>query len=319
MAHEKSRNLQLGLFVVAGGVLLVLALYLIGSKQNLFGNTFMLKVRFHNVNGLMQGNNVRFAGIDIGTVSQVEIENDTTVIVSMVLEDKIQKFIKRNAVASVGSDGLMGNKLVNINASPYPASIVDDGYILSSLRPIETDEMVRTLNKTNENILVVTNNLRVITDNISNRNSFWHLLADSMLAQDLKSTVTGLRQTTENAGAFTRDLRSLSQEIKQGKGIGALLKDSLLPYHLSQSANNLQVTTDSFYSMSRDLNAIVHALNRGEGSIGYLIRDTSFAQHLNRSVVHIDTAAVNFDRNMRAMHYSWPFKKGYRKMKESKK
>lgn len=116
MANETSKNIRVGLFVMIGTAFLIFALYLIGAKQNLFGSTFRLKAQFKNVNGLMAGNNVRFTGIDVGTVESVDILNDTTVNVTMVIEDKVQEFIKKNATAAVGTDGLMGNKLININA-----------------------------------------------------------------------------------------------------------------------------------------------------------------------------------------------------------
>src|SRR4051812_7579627 len=150
MAANTKRNIRLGIFVIAGTVLLIAALYLIGSKQNLFGNSFRLQARFYNVGGLMQGNNVRFAGIDVGTVEWVRIENDTVVLVSMLLDKDVQKFIRKNAVATVGTDGLMGNKLVNINSGGDLAPQVENGDEIRSRRPVEMDEMVRTLDVTNE-------------------------------------------------------------------------------------------------------------------------------------------------------------------------
>ena len=99
MAQETSKNIRVGAFVLIGTALLIFSLYLIGAKQNLFGSTFELKSQFKNVNGLMPGNNVRFTGIDVGTVKSVEIINDSTVNVTMVIEDKVQAFIKKNATA----------------------------------------------------------------------------------------------------------------------------------------------------------------------------------------------------------------------------
>lgn len=86
MANESRRNIRLGIFVISGTAFLIIALYLIGNKQNLFGSTFSVSARFYNVNGLMKGNNVRYAGIDVGTVESIEILNDTSVNVVMVLE-----------------------------------------------------------------------------------------------------------------------------------------------------------------------------------------------------------------------------------------
>ena len=97
MGAENLRYVRLGVFIIAGTALLVTALYLIGNKQNLFGSTFRVSAQFHDVNGLMKGNNVRFGGIDVGTVESVEIITDTSVNVVMVIEDDIQQFIKKNA------------------------------------------------------------------------------------------------------------------------------------------------------------------------------------------------------------------------------
>lgn len=85
---RKNRNIRLGLFIATGTVLLVAALYLIGNKQNLFGSTFKISAQFKNVNGLMSGNNVRFGGIDIGTVKSVEIISDSSVNVVMIINNK---------------------------------------------------------------------------------------------------------------------------------------------------------------------------------------------------------------------------------------
>src|SRR5690349_12707063 len=126
MAKEVSKNIRLGVFVLLGTILLIAALYLIGNNHNLFGNTFRISAEFYNVNGLMPGNNVRFSGIDVGTVESVEIVSDSSVRVVMVIEQDIRKYIRKNAVASIGTDGLMGNKLVNINSSDEDAEPIEE-------------------------------------------------------------------------------------------------------------------------------------------------------------------------------------------------
>ncbi|MFM7902274.1 MAG: MlaD family protein [Bacteroidota bacterium] len=132
-------NIRLGLFVTIGTLVLVVALYLIGSNQSMFGSTIRISAQFYNVNGLMQGNNVRYAGIDIGTVDKIKIENDSSVTVYMLIEKKHSQYIKKNALAAIGTDGLMGNKLVNINPGRGSSEPVVDGDMIASLKPVETD------------------------------------------------------------------------------------------------------------------------------------------------------------------------------------
>lgn len=102
---------------MAGTAFLIAVLYLIGAKRSLFSDTFKISAEFYNVNGLMSGNNVRFSGINVGTVESVNIVSDSSVLVVMLIEDKVKSYIKKNSVATVGTDGLMGNKLININAA----------------------------------------------------------------------------------------------------------------------------------------------------------------------------------------------------------
>lgn len=313
MEQETSRNIRLGLLVLGGTLLLIGAFYFIGSRQNLFGSTFTLSARFYNVNGLMEGNNVRFAGIDVGTVESLEIENDSSVKVNMVLEKRIQKFINKNAIASIGTDGLMGNKLVNINSgSPSPA--VQDGDAIHTLRPLEMDEMVRTLNTTNENIKVISSNLRSITDRISSKNSLWSLLMDTVVAENVKSSVVNLKLMSHKALLVTGDLRELSNGMKNGKGtIAALISDTALSTDLRQTIVKFERLSDTAGVITGNLSHFSQKLRRGEGSAGVLLNDTNLVHDLNSSIRTIHKGAASFDENMIAVRQSWPFKRYFRR------
>ena len=114
MKKEQSTYIKLGLFVVAGSIILMVGAYMLGNQPNMFSSTFEITTRFKNVNGLQEGNNVRFSGIQVGTVSKIVMENDTSVRVHMIIEDDVRQHLRRNAIAMVGSDGLVGSMLINI-------------------------------------------------------------------------------------------------------------------------------------------------------------------------------------------------------------
>jgi phospholipid/cholesterol/gamma-HCH transport system substrate-binding protein len=317
MAEENSRNIRLGVFVLAGTVLLVMALYFIGSKQNLFGSTFRITARFYDVNGLMQGNNVRFAGINIGTVESVDIENDSTVKVTMVIKNKVKGFIKKNSVASVGTDGLMGNKLVNISSSKIASGEIQEGDELVSQRPLEMDAMMRTLDVTNENIKVITGNLREVTSKLNSKKSVLNVITDTIVSGDLKSAVVNLRLMTNQGLMVTGNLKNMTQMMKDGKGtIGALITDTIIGGKLKQTVVNLERFSDTAAIVSGDISYLVRQLKQGKGSLGLLLTDTMVVHNLNRSLKSIDTSANKFSDNMDNLHYSWPFKKGYKKRKK---
>jgi phospholipid/cholesterol/gamma-HCH transport system substrate-binding protein len=171
MAKKIANNVRLGLFVLSGLFILILLLYMIGKSQNMFGAKYTLKARFENVQGLVPGNNVRYGGIVAGTVKDVHIVNDTTIEVVMLIKLAMKDFIRQDAVASIGTDGLMGNKLVNITPSGNPAPLAPNGGLISSKKPVDTDEMLRLLNSTNRDIAIIADNLKQTIERVNNSTS----------------------------------------------------------------------------------------------------------------------------------------------------
>ena len=132
MAKRGINNVKLGAFALAGLIFLVLLLYMIGKNRNLFGSTYTLKARFENIQGLVTGNNVRFAGIEAGTVKRIKIQNDTTVEITMIIDKKMLNVIRKNAMVSIGTEGFVGNKVVNIVPSRQPSPLAEEGDMLVS-------------------------------------------------------------------------------------------------------------------------------------------------------------------------------------------
>ena len=305
MGQETSKNIRVGAFVLAGTVLLILSLYLIGAKQNLFGSTFKLKSQFKNVNGLMPGNNVRFTGIDVGTVKEVEIINDSTVDVTMVIENKVQAFIKKNATAMVGTDGLMGNKLINIFSSNESAPSVEDGDFLVSKSPLGTDDMMRTLNITNENVKDITIDLKNIVHRLNSPNTLWSILMDTIVAENVKQAIVNIKVTGERTAIITGDLSRIVKHIKDGKGtIGALIADTSFAAKLNQSIVNIKLITDSLALVTGDMHYITNKVKKGEGGIGTVLMDTTFVNNLNESMKNIRSGTKNFDEDMEALKHN---------------
>lgn len=312
---ELNRNMRLGIFVLAGTVFLLLALYLIGRKQDLFGSTFKLRAEFYNINGLNTGNNVRFAGIDVGTVESIEIVSDTSVRVTMVIRNDVIEFIKKNAIASIGTDGLMGNKLVNINNGVDTAPSVKEGDILLTQRPLEMDEMIRTLNITNNNVKEISSNLKSITERLNNKNSLWSILTDTLIAEDIKASVANLKLLSNNAVIATGDIKKITADLRHGKGIGALITDTIISSQLKQSVVKINRISDTAVVIEGEINSILTDLRNGKGTFAMLVNDTSFVSDLKKSMSSLEKGTGSFDENMKALQYSWPFKKYFRKRK----
>jgi phospholipid/cholesterol/gamma-HCH transport system substrate-binding protein len=198
MEKKTGNTIKLGVFVTLGGLFFIIGIYFIGQKQRLFSNVFKISASFKNVSGLQVGNNVRFAGINIGTVENIEIVNDTSVKVNMIIDEDVHRFIKKDVKAVIGSEGLMGNKTVNIlHGSPDQPEVADNGSILTD-KPIDMDEIFARLKTTADNSAIISEDLAKITGNISNgKGTIGKLFMDTAMAQTLNQTFTNLKSGTK--------------------------------------------------------------------------------------------------------------------------
>jgi phospholipid/cholesterol/gamma-HCH transport system substrate-binding protein len=186
---------KLGIFIVTGLVLLVFGLYFIGKQKNLFVTVFPLKSVFSNVSGLKPGNNVRFGGIIVGTVEAVQLITDTSVLVNMSIKDEVRKFIKRDANASIGSDGLVGDRVVLISPGIANGEPVHNNDVLSSRTPVETTQIMEGLKTSADNAAIITQQLAEVAYKVNHgRGIISRLLGDSSMGNNLNATMVNLKK-----------------------------------------------------------------------------------------------------------------------------
>jgi phospholipid/cholesterol/gamma-HCH transport system substrate-binding protein len=320
MKTKKVDNAKLGVFVMAGVLFMIVTLYMIGKNRNLLGRTFTIKAVVNNVNGLVPGNNVRFKGIDVGTVKAITVFDDTLIYVTMVLDEKMKPYIKQNALASIGTDGLMGNKLMNINSQGGAAPPVEEGSIIQSRVPIETDEMLRTLNTTNNNMEKITNNIREITVKLNNSNSLWNLLSDTVITQDLKYAVKDFRKAGSNTADLTRNAKNMVSRFESGDGlVGTLFTDTTLSDKLDYSLVKIQQASDQTSEMIKNLDSVISKFKEGEGTATLLFADTAMRNKLVRSGSSIEQGTSRFNENMEALQSNFLFRPYFKKQEKIKK
>jgi phospholipid/cholesterol/gamma-HCH transport system substrate-binding protein len=198
MPKEKNYKWKLGFFAVGILVVTICAIYYIGKEKNKFGSVIRIGAIFKTVSGLKAGSNVRFGGIDVGTVDGIRLITDTSVQVDMIIQANVQKFIKKDAQASIGSDGLMGDKVVVIAPGTTGQPPVAESDVLQAQVPIETDQIMASLKTSADNAAVITTNLADITNRISHgKGALGKLLHDTTLSSNISSTMKNLKQSSE--------------------------------------------------------------------------------------------------------------------------
>jgi phospholipid/cholesterol/gamma-HCH transport system substrate-binding protein len=198
MKNEASKKIRLGIFVTLGILFFIIGIYYIGQQQRLFSPTIRIVSVFKDINGLQVGNNVRYAGINVGTVDNIVLTSDTSVEVSVLIDKDLREFVKKDATATIGSEGLMGNKIVVIaSGSMASAAIENDDYI-KSVAPINMDDIMANLKVTTDNAAVITEDIAVITGYMSRGDGpIGKLLIDSNLAETVDQTLNNLKSATK--------------------------------------------------------------------------------------------------------------------------
>jgi phospholipid/cholesterol/gamma-HCH transport system substrate-binding protein len=317
MRKKKIDNAKVGMLVLAGLLFLVFTLYMIGKNRNLFGSTFTIKAMLTNVNGLVPGNNVRFKGMDVGTVKSIEVENDTAIVVTMTIDETMKPYIRRNAIATIGTDGLMGNKLISINSHLGEALPIRQGDIIQSRQPVETDEMLRTLNTTNNTIERITHNLYEISVKLNSSQSLWTLLSDTVITKDLKEAVVDFKEAGANTAEVTATARNLVQKLDNGKGLAhKLFTDTTLSTQLTSSLQQIELASNQTSAIMKDLKNIVDDMKQGDGTAGLLLTDTLLRQSLFKSAINIEQGTDRFNQNMEALKKNFLFRKYFKKLEK---
>ena len=211
-------------------------------------------------------------------------------------------------------DGLLGNKLITIAPYKKGGTLIQEGSIMNTVNSIQIDKAIRKLLVTNDNLGVISENLKTFSNSFNSTNSVWHLLSDSTVSENVRHALVHINVTTEHTAIITGDLSNMMKDVKSGKGtIGALLTDPSLSHNLKQTIVNIESVTDSFAIISGNFKSISDKIKNGDGAIGTLISDTTFVHKLNASMDNIKNGSNNFNENMEALKHSWPFKKYFRK------
>ncbi len=319
MEKTTSQKIRLGLFVIIGLLVFILAVYFIGDKQKMFGKTNHLEAVFNNVNGLQLGNSVRYSGISVGTVRGIMMVNDTIIRVDMVIDKAIFSYIKKDAVATISSDGLVGNMIINIIPGKGNEPSVKPGDEIRSYNRVRTEDMLNTLSVTNKNAAKLTANLLKITDQINEgKGPLGSLLNDTIMSRDLKETMRYLKLTSKGASETITKIDKLVASMDNKNNVVGVIKDSAVANKVKKMVTNLDQSTKEINVVIANLNATILSIKDGKGSINYLANDPELVQKIDSTMTNINEASAKLNENMEAMKHNFLFK-GYFKKQEKEK
>lgn len=296
MGMDKSKLLKLGIFITAGLALFIAGIFYIGSRENLFTDTFEISSVFKSVNGLSQGNNVQFAGINVGSISNITILSTDKVRVTMKIEEEVRKYIKRDSEASINSEGLVGNKVLLISAGTPGSEPVEQGDTLTAVTPAQLGDIINNLNESSKEAQIIAKEISDIAAKVNRgEGTLGRLVNNTDLYDNLDSLTANVAMSTSRIDEI------LSQTSTTLNLVTADIKE------LSSSA---KVITDN-------LGSITTKINSSQSLVGTLLTDTAFANNIkglirnaNRTTANLEMGSFSLYQNMEALKHNFLFK-GY--------
>ncbi len=270
MKREFLTEIRVGLFVLVGLVLVMTIVFMLGSEGKLFERHYKLKARFQDISGLRVGAMVQLGGLNVGMVDEIRFakelyEKEITVVLSV--NRKYQRRIRADSVATINTQGLLGDKFVFISVGSEGEPMLEDGAFLKSEETTPIFELAEKAGKIMDDISAAARSIRQLLESVEGEKE-----------GDLRRTLKSLRVTIEKIQTGPGLVHSLIYDPK-GKDVVASLArtlDAISELTEDVTREDKEETRGLIANLRRasaDLREILAGIRRGEGTIGMLVRD----------------------------------------------
>lgn len=304
---DNRKQITVGIFILIGLVIFVLAVFTLGSQRKTFVKSFTVNAVFNNVQGLKAGNNVWFSGVKIGTIKKIQFYGISQVQVFMNIEENAHLYIHKDASASISSDGLIGNKIIEISGGNPKFPFVEDGDQLQVASTLSTDDIMKTFQVNNKNLVEVTSDFKVLARNlVEGKGAAGALLADEQIATNFKAIVENLKATSESANRMSKDMNTFARTLNTKGGLAdKFMTDTVVFARLEQSVNEFRKTAQSASAMTENLNKATAKFNQTDNAVGLLINDQKTAEQVKVIMYNLETSSKKLDENLEALQHNF--------------
>ncbi|MEO8712292.1 MAG: MlaD family protein, partial [Parafilimonas sp.] len=301
--------------------------FTLGGQKKTFVKTFTINAVFNDVGGLLKGGNIWFSGVKVGTVKKISFYGNSQVEVAMSIVDEAQSHIHKDAKAKIGSDGLIGNKIIIIYGGNATAPIVEKNDFLTVEKALSTEDMLATLQANNLNLLSITNHFKSISKSIdSGKGTLGTLLNDTVIANklsvtvnDLQATMANFKAASVNSKAVISNLQSFSGKLnEQGNSIHDLVTDTTIYTNIKGTMLQLQNAANSVSQFTANLKTISDRLNEKDNTVGVLLNDPAAASSLKNTLKNLETSSQKLDEDLEALQHNFLLKGYFRKKEKAK-
>lgn len=320
--RHNNRPVVVGIFILVGLAILVVTIFTLGGQKKTFVKSFTLNAIFNDVGGLAVGANIWVSGLKVGTVKKIGFYGDSKVQVTMSIENAAESHIHVNAKAKMGSDGLIGNKIVIIYGGDSTKPQVGKNDFLMVENALSTDDMLATLQLNNKNLVEITNSFKSISKKIDNGNgTIATLLNDKNMVFKLNKTVENLQVMAENLKVVSlsgktvlSDFEKFSGKInKSGNSINEFASDTLVYNKIVVTVTQLQNAASSLNKFTANLKTVSDKVNQKDSPIGVLLNDAETANSLKNTIKNLESGSHKLDEDLEALQHNFLLKGFFKK------
>ena len=238
------------------------------------------------------------------------------------IEENIAKHIKKNAVATIGSDGLVGNMILNILPRDGMAATIENGDSIKSFSKIEPDDLLSNLSLTIKNTEILTEDLLKITNAINTgQGTLAAVLNDTMMSSDLKQTFRTIKEMSQDASYTLMELNHLVKSIKTNDEsvLGILLNDTISGNKLETTLSNLAASSITMENTVEKVNSIITNMETSKGTFNYIINDTALVNSIKATLKNVNEGSEKFNQNMEALKHNFLTRSYFRKLEREER
>ncbi len=315
---NNKRAVIVGIFVFLGLAIFILTVLTLGSQKKTFEKSITVKAFFNNVNGLQKGNNIWFSGVKVGTIKKVILQGNGKVEVDMSIEEQSVKFIPKDAKAKLSSDGLIGSKIIEIYGGSSNSPAIEAGDVLSNDKLLNTDEMMNTLSRNNDNLLAITNDFKAVSSGLAaGKGSIGKLLTDETMYDQLNATTNILKRVSDNLERLSSNVSSYTSKLnRDGTLANDLVTDTVIFSKLRATISQLQkvaTTSDSVMNnlqttssgLNKGVNNLNDALGNNKTPVGMLLHDEQAAANIKNTLKNLQSGTKKLDDDLEAIQHNF--------------
>jgi phospholipid/cholesterol/gamma-HCH transport system substrate-binding protein len=260
---ERTRKLIVGIFVGGCVVLFGVGMFLIGNSNQMFTKSFKVYADFSKITGIQNGGKVRVGGMDAGTVTRIEVPSrpDGKFRIHFRIMEKLHPIVRQDSVATIQTDGLLGNKYLEIDAGSADAPLAQNDSMIQSKEPFDWGDL---LDEMNGAVKQVNGVMAGVKDQLVSTLSQIEGTAKTtnLLIKDATPNVTRILASADKIGA---NLREVIDKIQEGQGtVGALFKDKELYDSVKRSVDKTENVVENLRDTSASAKKIMNTVEESD-------------------------------------------------------